>query len=54
MTSHDRMIGGFLFVHELEHDQRLKRRERQVFRIEDVPEELTEAIAKAEYLQPGS
>ena len=54
VTSHGRVIGGFLSAHELAHYQRLKRRERQVFRIEDAPEELIEAIGKAEYLQPGS
>lgn len=54
VTSHGRVIGGFLSAHELEHYQRLKQRERQVFRIEDAPEELVEAIGKAEYLQPGS
>ena len=54
MTSHDRVIGDFLSTHVLELDQRLKRRERQVFRIEDAPAELVEAIGKAEHLQPGS
>ena len=51
VTSHGRVIGGFLSAQELAHYQRLKQRERQVFRTEDAPDEL---IGKAEYLQPGS
>ena len=54
VTSHGRVIGGFLSARELEHYQQLKRRERQVFATAEAPDELIEAIAKAEYLQPGA
>ena len=54
VTSHGRVVGGFLSAHELEHYQQLKRRERQVFTTAEAPDELIEAIGKADYLQPGS
>ena len=54
VTSHGRVIGGFLSARELEHYQQLKRRERQVFTTAEAPDELIEAIGKAEYLPPGA
>ena len=54
VTSHGRVIGGFLSAHELEHYYELRRRERQVFTTAEAPDELIGAIEKAEYLQPGS
>ena len=53
VTSHGRVVGGFLSAHDLEHFRRLKQRERQALRTADAPDELIEAIARAEYLQPG-
>jgi len=54
VTSHGRVVGGFLSADDLEHYQQLKRRERQAFTTADAPDELIEAIRQAEYLQPGS
>lgn len=54
VTSHGRVVGGFLSAHDLEHYQQLKRRERQIFTTVEAPDELIEAIGKAEYLKPGS
>jgi hypothetical protein len=54
MTSHGRVIGGFLSSHDLEHYEQLKRLERQVYVADELPGELIEAIEKAEYLKPAS
>lgn len=49
VSSHDRIVGAFLSPEELEHFERLKRRERQVLRIGELPDDVVEAIEKAEY-----
>ncbi len=54
VTSCGRLIGGFLSAHDLEHYERLKRRERQAYVAGEIPDDLIEAIEKAEYLNPGS
>ena len=46
VTSHGRVIGGYLSAPELE---RYKRREREVFRVEELPDDLVAAIEAAEY-----
>jgi hypothetical protein len=53
ITDHGRVIGAFLSAADLEHFERLKRRESQVYVAGEIPDELIDAIAKAEYLQPG-
>ena len=54
VTSHGRVIGGFLSSHDLDHYERLKRRERQVYVAGEIPDDIIEAIEKAEYLKPAS
>ena len=54
VTSDGRVIGGFLSVDDLERFERLKRRERQVYVAGGIPDEIIEAIEKAEYLKPAS
>jgi PHD/YefM family antitoxin component YafN of YafNO toxin-antitoxin module len=49
VTSHGRVVGGYLSAAELEHFERLKRRERQVHRVDELPDDLLEDIAAAEY-----
>ena len=49
VTSHDRVIGGFLSASELENYRRLKARERQVLRIEDLSDDDIALIESAEY-----
>ena len=49
VSSHGRIVGAFISASELEHFENLKRRERQVYGIEDMPEELFEQIMAAEY-----
>jgi hypothetical protein len=49
VTSHDRVVGGYLSASELEHYERLKARERQVYKVEDLPERIVAAIEAAEY-----
>lgn len=49
VTSHGRVIGGYLSAPELEHYRRLKRREREVFRAGELPDDLVAAIEAAEY-----
>ncbi len=51
VTSDGRVIGGFLSSHDLEHFERLKRRERQVYVAGDIPDDIIDAIRKAEYLK---
>ena len=51
VTSHGRVIGVFLSSHDLEHFERLKRRERQVYVTSETPDDIIDAIDKAEYLK---
>ena len=53
VTDHGRVIGAYLSAEDLAHFERLKRRERSVYRAGEMPEDLVEAIEKAEYLKPG-
>ena len=53
VTSHGRIVGGFLSTRDLEHFERLKRRERQGFVAGSLPDELVAAIEGAEYLKPA-
>jgi hypothetical protein len=53
VTSHGRVIGGFLSSHDLEHFERLKRRERQVHVSGEIPDDIIAAIEQAEYLKPA-
>jgi len=49
VMSHDRVVGGYLSPKDLEHYERLKRRERQALRTVDLPEEIIEEIKNARY-----
>ena len=49
VTSHDRIVGGYLSADELAHYQRLKARERTVYRVGDLPDDVLAAIEVAEY-----
>ena len=53
VSSHGRVVGAFISTAELERFETLKHRERQVYRVEDMPEELAELIAKSEYGKPA-
>ena len=53
VTNHGRLIGAYLSAEDLAHFERLKRRERRVYRAGEIPEDLVEAIEKAAYLKPG-
>lgn len=46
------MVGGFLSADDLEHFERLKRRERQVYVAGEIPDDIIEAIEQAAYLKP--
>jgi hypothetical protein len=49
VTSNDRVVGGYLSADELERYRRLKARERKVYKTEDMPDDILEAIQNAEY-----
>jgi len=49
VTSHDRVVGGYLSADELQHYERLKARERKGYKLEALPEKLVAAIEAAEY-----
>jgi hypothetical protein len=49
VTSHDRVVGGYLSADELEHYRRLKARERQVLKVGELSDEVVAAIEAAEY-----
>ncbi len=49
VTSHDRVVGGYLSADELKHYERLKARERKAYKLEDLPESPVAAIEAAEY-----
>jgi hypothetical protein len=48
------IIGVFLSSHDFEHYERLKRRERQVHVAGEIPDDIVDAIKKAEHLTPAS
>jgi hypothetical protein len=52
VTSHGRVVGVFMSSYDLEHFERLKRRERQVYVAGEFPDDIVDAIEKAEYLKP--
>lgn len=49
ITSHGRVVGAYLSAAELEHFERLKRREREVLKIGELDDETLAAIDAAEY-----
>jgi hypothetical protein len=49
VTSHDRVVGGYLSASELAHYERLKSRERQVHVVGEIPDDIVEMIEAAEY-----
>ena len=49
VTSHDRVVGGYLSASELANYERLKARERDVLRVGDLSEDVIADIAAAEY-----
>lgn len=49
VTSHGRVIGGYLSARELEHYRRLKQREREVFRAVDFDEDMLAELEASEY-----
>ncbi|MBL8643639.1 MAG: type II toxin-antitoxin system Phd/YefM family antitoxin, partial [Rhodospirillaceae bacterium] len=49
VTSHGRVIGGFISEADLQHFERLKRRERQVLVVGALPDDVLADIAAAEY-----
>lgn len=49
VTSHGRVVGGYLSADELAHYERLKARERKAHKVEDLPDRLVAAIQAAEY-----
>ncbi|MEX0645228.1 MAG: hypothetical protein WD076_07955 [Parvularculaceae bacterium] len=49
VTSHDRLVGGFISPAELERYERLKRRERKSLVVGDLPGDVVGAIERAEY-----
>ena len=49
VTSHDRVVGGYLSASELENYERLKARERQVLLVGSLSEDVIAEIEAAEY-----
>lgn len=49
VTSHGRVVGGYLSAAELAHYELLKRREREVLVVGDLDDETIAAIEAAEY-----
>jgi len=49
VTSHGRVIGAYLSAHDLDHFERLKRREREVLVVGQLPEDVVADIEAAEY-----
>lgn len=47
VKSHRRVVGGYVSPQDLEHYERLKRRERQVLLTRDLPDEIVEEIRTA-------
>ncbi|MBA4786120.1 MAG: hypothetical protein H2046_10175 [Rhizobiales bacterium] len=49
VTSHGRVIGGYLSAKELAHYQRLKEKEREVIRVGDFDEEMLAELEASQY-----
>ena len=49
VTSHGRVVGGYLSEKELRHYERLKRREREVLIVGALPDDVVADIEAAEY-----
>ena len=49
VTSHGRVIGGYLSARELEHYQRLKKKEREVIRTADFDEDMLAELEASRY-----
>ena len=49
VTSHDRVVGGYLSASELEHYERLKARERRVLLVGGLSDDVIADIEAAEY-----
>lgn len=49
VTSHGRVIGGYLGARELEHYQRLKQKEREVYRVADFDKDMLAELEASEY-----
>lgn len=52
VTSHGRVVGGYLSVQELEHFERLKRREQESLVVGELPEDVVADIEGATYGEP--
>ena len=49
VTSHNRVVGGYLSAEELRHYEQLKAREREILRVGELPEDVIADITAAEY-----
>lgn len=49
VTSHDRVVGGYLSASELEHYQKLRDRERKNYIVGELPDDVVAEIEAAEY-----
>lgn len=49
VTSHDRVVGGYLSASELANYEKLKARERQVLRVGELPDDVIADIEAAGY-----
>lgn len=49
ITSHGRVVGGYLSASELEHDKALKRREREILVVGELDDDTLSDIGKAQY-----
>jgi hypothetical protein len=49
VTSHGRVVGGYLSAQDLEHFERLKRREREILVVGELPDDVVADIEAAEY-----
>jgi hypothetical protein len=49
VTSHDRVVGGYLSASELAHYEKLRAREREVLVVGELSDEVVAMIEKAEY-----
>jgi len=49
VTSHNRVVGAYISAEELEHFNRLKRREVQVLHVSEIDDDLLNEIENAEY-----
>lgn len=53
VQSHSRVVGGYISKEKLDYYEELERRDRQVYLVGDLPDDIVAALEAAEYGKPA-